>query len=244
MALSSRDLEEARSKPFKEPWFTRGALLLVRLIKKIPYFRRKIDNSMGGLSGSIFRCQRNGDHLKATKIAIYALEKFRYKRSRIVPGMEHHNWWSFMRYAVESAKQIDDYELKENLIDLAESGIEPFEGNFVAVAFLEFSRWKHSEENYDTAIAYAKIAAEADETWPEPDFLLGWYGLLLGNGNAEEHLTKAIDKDKRILFRVVSNDLCKQYPAIIKKLKEKYSYQEGEHGPNKRMQSDLPTAGR
>lgn len=232
MALSSRDLEKARSKPFKEPWFTRGALFLVRLIKKIPYFKMKIDDSMGGLSGSIFRCQRSGDHSRATKIAIYALEKYRNKKSRFVPEMDHHHWWSFMRHAVESAKQIDDLELKEKLIDLAEHGIEPFEGNFVAVAFLEFSRWKYRDEIYDKAIAYAKIAAEADGTWAEPDFILGWYGLVLGEGDAEEHLTQAIEKDKRILFRVVNNDLCKQYPAIIQKLKEKYSFYEAEDGPN------------
>ena len=238
MALSSRDLEKARNKPFKEPWFTRGALFLVRLIKKIPYFRKMIDDSMGSLSGSIFRCQRNGDHTKATEIGIYALEKYRYKKSRILPEMDHHHWWSFMRHAVESAKQVDDNELKEKLVNLAETGIEPFEGNYVAVSFLEFSRWKYSEENYDKAIAYAKVAGEADGTWAEPNFILGWYSLLLGKGNAEEHLTKAIEKDRRILFRVVSNDLCKQYPAIINKLKEKYSFNEPHDGPNKALQTD------
>jgi hypothetical protein len=238
MTLTSRELEEARSKPFKEPWFTSGALFLVRLIKKIPYFKRKIDESMGGLSGAIFRCQDSGDNLRATKIAIYALEKFRNKKDRFCPGMEHHYWWSFMRHAVESAKQTDDYELKEKLIDLAEHGIEPFEGNFVAVAFLEFSRWKYGEENHEKAIAYAKIAAAADGTWAEPDFILGWYGLIMGKGNAEEHLSQAIEKDKRILFRVVSNDLCKQYPAIIRKLKERYTFSEDENGPNNGMQSD------
>ncbi len=193
---------------------------------------------MGGLSGSIFRCQRSGDYSKATETAIYALEKYRHKKSRFLPEMDHHHWWSFMRNAVESAKQIDDYELKEKLINLAEHGIEPFEGSFVAVAFLEFSRWKYREEIYDKAIAYAKIAAEADGTWAEPDFILGWYGLILGKGDAEKHLTQAIEKDKRILFRVVNNDICKQYPAIIQKLKEKYSFHEVEDGPNKRMQSD------
>ena len=87
MTLTSRDLEEARSNPSKVPWFTSGALFLVRLINKIPYFKRKIDESMGGLSGAIFRCQHSGDHLRATKIAIYALEKFRNKKDRFFPGM-------------------------------------------------------------------------------------------------------------------------------------------------------------
>ncbi|MEH6542700.1 MAG: hypothetical protein V7721_02055 [Porticoccaceae bacterium] len=238
MTLSSRDLEEARSKPFKETWFTSGALFLVRLIKKIPYFKRKIDESMGGLSGAIFRCQDSGDHLRATKIAVYAIEKFRNKKDRFFPFMAHHHWWQFMTHAAESAGQIDDHELREKLIHLAENGIEPFEGNYVAVAFLEFSRWKYREENYEKAIEYAELAVTADGTWAEPDFILGWYGLILGKGNAEEHLSQAIEKDKRILFRVASNDLCKQYPAIIRRLKERYTLYEDGNGPNNGMQTD------
>jgi hypothetical protein len=56
----------------------------------------------------------------------------------------------------------------------------------------------------------------------EPDFILGWYGLLLGIGNAEDHLNMAVEKDHRVLFRIANNDICKQYPHIINKLKEKF----------------------
>ena len=128
-----------------------------------------------------------------------------------------------MRHAAESAGKTDDAILKKKLITLAKKGIELFEGIYVAKSFLEFSRWSYRDENYDNAIKYAEIAADADKTWAESDFLLGWYGLVLSTGNAESYLSQAIEKDARILFRVVNNDICKQYPGIVKKLKEKYS---------------------
>lgn len=70
---------------------------------------------------------------------------------------------------------------------------------------------------------YALIASKADKTWGEPDFILGWQALVFGAGNAEEHLIHAIEKDKRMLFRIANDDICKKYPHIIKKLKAKYS---------------------
>ncbi len=223
MALSSKDIEGIEHKSIKENWLIKFLLFIIKLAKKIPYIRKKINESEGGLSGAVFRCQADGNYIQATKIAIYALEKFRHKKSRLTPGMEHHSWWSFMRHATESAGQTDDSMLKEKLITLAEKGIKPFEGIYVAKSFLEFSRWSYRAEIYDKAIKYAEIAADADKTWAEPDFLLGWYGLVLSTGNAESYLSQAIEKDARILFRVVNNDICKQYPSIIKKLKEKYS---------------------
>jgi len=65
--------------------------------------------------------------------------------------------------------------------------------------------------------------SKADGTWGEPDFVLGWLSLVLGKGRAEYYLRKAISKDKRILFKISSNSICKQYPNIINKLKEMYA---------------------
>ena len=223
MTLSSKDLEEIKYKRVKENWFIKLLVLLAKLIGKIPYVRNKLNESEGGLSGTMFRCQADGDHAEATRIGIFALEKFRHKKNWLTPGMEHHSWWSFMRHASESAGQTDDDMLKQKLIALAKDGIEPFEGIFVAKSFLEFSRWNYRAEKYDKAIEYAEVASQADNTWAEPDFLLGWYGLLLSTGNAEKYLSQAIEKDERILFRIANNDICKQYPSIIKKLKQKYT---------------------
>ena len=115
--------------------------------------------------------------------------------------------------------------LREKLIDNANNGIEPYEGYDVAYSYLEFSRWKYKSNDIEQAVKYAEIASKADNTWAEPDFILGWYELLLSTGKAEEYLSRAIEKDHRILFRIASDKVCKQYPHIINKLKEKYSTQ-------------------
>jgi len=215
MPLSSRDFEDIYRKPFKEPWFLKALAWVLRPLFKTPLFKQYVSGSAGGLSGNIFSLQRKKEYEKATKISIHALKKFRNKK---IKYLHHHIWWQFMTHGVESAKHIQNDELREQLITLAETGIEPFKGYSVAYSYLEFSRWKYRTGKHEEAIRYAKVASEADDTWAEPDFLLGWYGLLLSTGSPEEHLSRAIEKDHRVLFRVANNDICKQYPHIISKL--------------------------
>ncbi len=101
----------------------------------------------------------------------------------------------------------------------------------VAYSYLEFSKWSYQTQGHENAVKYAKISSRADSTWAESDFILGWYGLVLGIGNAETHLSHAIEKDPRILFRIASNDICQQYPHIVNKLKAKYSKVSNEKQP-------------
>lgn len=227
MSLTSKDIEEIEREPFKEPRFTGFFASIIRLLMKIPPFKKAISESVGGLSGSIFRYWESKDYEKATKIAIHALEKYRYKKSKITPYMDHHHWWRFMKHGVDSAKHIEIEELRNKLVDYANTGIEPYEGYDVAYSYLEFSRWMYQLEDYSAAIKYAEVASTADKTWADPDFILGWYSLLLGKGKAVEHLSRAIEKDKRVLFRIANNDVCKQYPHILNNLKEKYHAESG-----------------
>ena len=128
-----------------------------------------------------------------------------------------------MKHGVDSASHISNNNLREKLETYANAGIAPFEGYDVAYSYLEMSRWKYYAQNYDEAVKYAEVAAAAaDKTWAEPDFILGWYGLVLNNGKAEEMLIRAVEKDLKMLFRIVNNDVCKQNPHIISKLKAKY----------------------
>jgi len=235
MSLSSREIEEVEKEPYKETRFTNFFVSLVRFLTKVPIIRTYIANSSGGLSGSIFSCWDQKNYEKACNIAIYALEKFRNKKSLFLSFMDHHNWWQFMKHGVDSAKWVENDEIKEKFIEFANSGIEPFEGHYVAYSFLEFSRWKYKSKDYEKAIQFAEVAARADETWAEPDFILGWYGLVLSKGSSEEHLCRAIEKDQRVLFRIASNEIFKQYPHIIAKLKEKYSTVPNEKSPNKSL---------
>lgn len=223
MPLSSRDIENIHSQPSKEPAFGNIFLAFFRLLSKIPFISDFFMETSGGIAGRIFRFQAHDKHHAAAELAIHALNKFRNKKSLFLKNMEHHDWWGFMKYGVESARTLDDNELREKYIDLANNGIEPYEGYDVAFSYNEFSRWKYDTDDYDAAFKYAEIASNADKTWAESEFLLGWYSLLLGRGNAEQHLSRAIEIDKRTLFRISNNEVCKQYPHIIKKLKAKYA---------------------
>ncbi len=231
MSLTRKEIEEIEQKPFKEPPLTNFFVGTIRLLSKIPPIKKYLNESIGGLSGRIFRYWEKKEYEKATKVALFALEKYRNKKSKFLPFMDHHHWWSFVKYGVDSAKYTEDIEHRNILIKYATSGIEPFEGYDVAYSYLEFSRWQYQKQDQENAIKYAKIASKADRTWAEPDFILGWYSLIFSSGNAEEHLCHAIDKDHRFLFRIVNNDICKQYPHIINKLKAKYSKISNENKP-------------
>ncbi len=102
---------------------------------------------------------------------------------------------------------------------MARNGVEPFHGYNVALSFLAFSRWKYREGDHGAALEFAEIAAGADETWAEPDFILGWYSLVLGRGDAMEHLARAVRKDPRMLARIEQDQVCGRHPHIVQKLK-------------------------
>ena len=178
---------------------------------------------MGALSGRIFRCQDAGDYKQATQIAIFAMDRFKNHEDKWAPGMGHHHWWGFVRYACESARHIDDQDLKDKIIDESLNGLEPFEGYDVAFSFLEIAKWQYGEGKHDESINHAKTAAKADETWAEPEFILGWLGLATDKMDPIPHLSTAISKDRRILFRIANDELCKSHPHIIAKLKKQYA---------------------
>lgn len=236
MSLTSRDIEEIRERePFKRlSAFIRFLFPLIRPLVKVPLIYRYLSETPAGLWGSIFNCWKKQEYEKATQIAIYALEKYRNRGGDI----DDYDWWTFMTLGVDSAKHIESEDLREKLIEYANTGIEPFEGYNVAYSYLEFSRWKYSAKNYEEAVRYAEVASRADHTWAEPDFILGWYGLVLSTGNAEEHLSRAVEKDERVLFRIANNSICKQYPHVVNKLKAKYSGRETKSGPNNTINLD------
>ena len=223
MSITKKDIEDIEGKTTKVPIIVNVISPIISLLSKIPTIRKYIANSSGGLNGQIIRYCSKHEYDEATKVAIKGLEKYRNKKSLLTPFMDHHTWWQFMELGVDSAKNSNNLELRDKLIEYASSGIEPFEGYYVAYSYLEFSKWKYNTDDFEKAVEYAKTASKADSTWAEPDFILGWFSLALGNADAETHLSKAIEKDPRILFRIANNDLCKQYPHIISKLKVKHS---------------------
>jgi len=223
MSLTKKDIENIEQQPFKEPPFINSLEGLFQFISKIPFVKKYFQESIGGLHGNIFRHRDNNEYELSTEVALFALEKYRNKKSLCLQDMIHHHWWSFMQLGVESATHTENQMHKDKLIDFANSGIEPFEGYNVAYSYLEFSKWSHLNNDTNTAIKYVKKALKADKTWGEPDFILGWYALLFGMDNAELYLSQAIEKDKGYLLHIINNDICQQHPNIINNLTFKYS---------------------
>ena len=48
---------------------------------------------------------------------------------------------------------------------------------------------------------------------------MGWFCLALGRGDALAHLSLAVDKDPRILERIVDDPVCRRHPHIIEGLR-------------------------
>lgn len=182
--------------------------------------RRALGNSVGGRTGAISRCAAREKHDKAVALAIDALATYRHQSSRFPFPTGQDLWWVFMKFAVDSLQTYDDPDTWDELIEMARNGVEPFEGYDVAQSFLAFSQWKYRAGDYEAAVMFAETAARADVTWGEPDFILGWYCLARGGGDALAHLTRAIGKDPGMLFRIASDPLCSQHPHIIETLKE------------------------
>ncbi len=219
MALTSKDREEIETAPFKEPAFTGVVLHVLRFLGHIPWLKAKLNDTVGGLNSQIFRCWEAARYEEAVNIALYALDKYRDNNNGSLGFMNHHHWWSFMRYAVKSIEKSGDLGNMKQTLERAREGIEPFEGYDVAFSFVAFSLWKFKEERIEEAVDLAKTASEADPTWGYPEFLLGWYCLVAGGGDASRHLANAVQRDPRIIFRVASDPICHARPDISSKLK-------------------------
>jgi len=192
---------------------------LIRPLWRIGFIGRFLNGTTGGRTGAIGRCTQRGEHERAADLAIAALREYRHHPAGTWRPSGRDYWWMFMYFAVCSLEQCDAPDKRNEVIEMARNGVEPFHGYYVALSFLALSRWKYREGDRVAALEFAEIAARADETYAEPDFILGWYSLVLGGGDAMEHLARAVRKDPRMLSRIVQDPACGRHPHIIQKLK-------------------------
>lgn len=193
---------------------------VLRFLFKFGPLGRTAGKSVGGRVGAISRHGKRGEYDKAVALAIDALKTYRHQKSWLPFPTGQDLWWMFMTFAAENLEERDDPDRWDELLELARNGVEPFEGYNFAQSQLAFSRWKYRSGDHDAAVVFAETASRADPTWGEPDFMLGWYCMALGGGDALAHLTMAVGKDSGILFRIASDPLCRQHPHIIQRLKE------------------------
>jgi len=238
--LNSRDIEETLSKPSKALPGEAVLIWLVRQIGKIPYFDRRMEKSVGGLQGRIFRHWRRREYEKAAKVALEGLRLHRHKKSLITPELDHHTWWSMASHGVSCLKKGKLDALYADYAAEILAGPEPLKGIYVAECFLELSLWNYRRGDREECIRLASIASAADQTWAEAEFMQGWYGLVFGDPAADAHLMNAIERDSRILFRVANDVVCKQHPAIINRLTEAYKIKSVEGGSNHSLKADRP----
>lgn len=224
MALTKKQHDDILKAGYMPPgvptlvWIVKPVL---SLLWRIGFVRRYLAGTAGARISAMSRCQKRGEHDRAADLAIDALKAFRHrKRGRFDDGDAHFFWWSFMRFAVFNLPKCNDPDKWETVIALTRDGMEPFEGYDVAIAFHAFARRKMAVRDYETAVEFATIASRADETWAEPDFLLGWYELASGGGDGMAHLSRAVRKDQKILFRIANDSVCRRHPHVIARLKE------------------------
>ena len=223
--LTAREREKALGKPSKVGFvltLLKWALMpVVWPLLRIGPVRRYLGGTIGGRFGAIYSRQKRGNHAEAADLAVQALKKFRYQRPGILGfSQAEFFWWQFMQAAVVSLDKYEDPDRRDEVIELARMGIEPFEGYDVAYSFLAFARWRYQQRDFDAALQFATIASRADATWAEPDFFMGWFCLALGRGDAMAHLSLAVDKDPRILERIVADPLCRKHSHIIEALRK------------------------
>jgi hypothetical protein len=127
--------------------------------------------------------------------------------------------WYVTDLAASNLAQADDPVTWDKLIALSTDGVVPVDGYFAAHAYFEFSRWKLRVGEPDAARAFAEIASDADDTWAEPDFLLGWLFLVHGGGDPIEPLSRAIRKDPEMLERIIEDPVCGRQPHIVAALR-------------------------
>jgi tetratricopeptide (TPR) repeat protein len=128
-------------------------------------------------------------------------------------------WWQFLSCAVYSAEMLGRTKEREEFISLAEDCPAREKGHNAAYCFSHFSRWKYAEKDYARAMAYAEMACEADSTFAEAHFLLGWYALFIRQADPIDHFRSAVKHDPRYLERIIRDPELSNFPHIIANLR-------------------------
>ena len=220
MTLTKKDLDESSELVNKLMPVANFLARMTQPFARLGFVKRFISQTTANRIGQIGRYSEIGEHVLAADLAIELLNENRHQAEGRRPISGHDHWWFFMDRAIRSLEHFDDQKKWDEVIELGRNGREPFQGYFVARSFLAFSRRTHETGDYASAVEFAEIASRADETWAEPDYILGWYYLVLGGGDPIKHLTQAVIKDPGILFRIAKDSECRKHPHIIQKLKD------------------------
>lgn len=137
-------------------------------------------------------------------------------------------WWQLMQMAINIAQRFEPWTQKpicaplKRLLSLSDSAPQPWQGRAVAYCYATLSLWFFQEGNIPKALDKVRIAIHADRSWGYPEYLLGWYGLLIEGIDPIKHFIRAIQIDGRWQQCLMQDPLLNHFPAVrdaVKKIK-------------------------
>lgn len=148
--------------------------------------------------------------------------------SLLVPALGHQHfwfnhdakWWQLMQIAINIAQRFEPWTQKpiceplRRLLSLSDNAPQPWQGRAVAYCYATLSLWAFQEGFIQKALDKITIAIHADKSWGYPEYLLGWYGLLLEGIDPILHFKRAIQIDAYWLQYLNQDPLLNHFPTI------------------------------
>lgn len=134
-------------------------------------------------------------------------------------------WWKLMAEAVRISQDLANKSSAElpfpirRLLALSTDSPQPWCGFNVSYCFAAFSLWAFEQGKLRQALIFLQSSIRADSTWGYPEYLKGWYGLMVKGIDPIPHFVKAVQLDWTYLQRVTQDPLCKQFPKVIAEVK-------------------------
>lgn len=178
------------------------------------FFWRK---TFQGLLSQVMQLRRQGKLIEALNVLLEGLAHNYYWRDHAK------KWWHLMYVAVNIAQNLQLGEVSsqyseplQRLLKLSLRAPQPWQGYQVAYCFTAFSLWSFAQKKFQKAIEQVNIALHADPLWGYPEYLLGWYGLVLEGIDSVSHFVKAIRIDSNFYQKLKQDPFLNHFPEVLK----------------------------
>jgi hypothetical protein len=192
-------------------WLVTVAHPVIRVAFKLfPSVRARIANTLPGRAGTVIGLLQRKQYAEAYQRAFDGAQYCESQRSASDAQMP---WWSFMKFAAQSASELGDTERQAVLARL---GSAPEPGGLEEAHTLHIvSRWRWQSGARDGAIEFARRAVLADPTWPQGHILLAWYGLVSGKFDPLPRLREAVRVSPSCLEQIRANTEFAKFPELL-----------------------------
>jgi len=182
----------------------------VKLLLSFPFLGKAIRSSDAYILGQLQSLFANNDYLECLSESLDYLKKPNSKGDQLL-------WWEFASFAILSTAKLQDRDAYNELVILLADREIPSNKRSVAESLTKLSMLGYFFQDKEGMLKLAEQAKKADESWAEPEFLLGWYQL--PSMDSVTHLKNAINIDSEYLSRIKSDSTCLKYPEVIEQLK-------------------------